>query len=569
MTISRFIGGGSDTSDTIASALDYSAPSFSTLYLISNGDIWFHAESPSKARIYKASTGGIVSLQMSGTGNSFSSTQDVLSCPAQTFAVSFDANSTIDHLMLRGASTKDWVTGALGTCGHGHTHEWQTLANINPTTGVAFTPAPSTVCNQACSQGVASGYREYYIYHLSKAGDIYAFYPNAGVSNRIFKFNKTTQGWGIFAGTGQPGSCADGTLASNCALSASSISLNAQGQFFYIDRYGKAIRTIDSDGKIRTLAGDKLGSDDGTDALTSRFVSLSDIKIWRDGATDKILAFDYGNSRLREFTPGGALATFAGNEVCGVPDTTNPANVQSIRTCHDGNPNAIRLDGSTGDVYFSRTGGKLSKISRTTGLWSDISSGHSYGAHILGMNTQYFLTGIFEAGGSNPKILLTRRDNGTNTEIVSNGFNAHATFCADGISLLSCNTVPPEILEESGRFDSVTNKWVLFEPNSSGRLVTFNEDGTGTMGTLVTLPRQVRGFDLNRSADLTSNFAYYCGTNGLLYKYNINTSTETALALPVSSMVCQGRVEYSSLRNSLLFIYSQNGLHGIAEYVNP
>ena len=63
----------------------------------------------------------------------------------------------------------------------------------------------------------------------------------------------------------------------------------------------------------------------------------------------------------------------------------------------------------------------------------------------------------------------------------------------------------------------------------------------------------------------------YCAiADGRIYKYDLNTATETALPWPIAGRRCIGRaMTYSAARSSLLFAYSQNNLAGVAEYQNP
>jgi hypothetical protein len=94
------------------------------------------------------------------------------------------------------------------------------------------------------------------------------------------------------------------------------------------------------------------------------------------------------------------------------------------------------------------------------------------------------------------------------------------------------------------------------------------------MSTLITLPRKVFTLAAERSGDLSTNNLYYCGVNGAsrsLYKMNLNTTTETVLTMPVSKMICAdtGDIIVSDSRDSILFNFVQNGLHGVGEIINP
>lgn len=160
----------------------------------------------------------------------------------------------------------------------------------------------------------------------------------------------------------------------------------------------------------------------------------------------------------------------------------------------------------------------------------------------------------------------------TLTKVVyyGNGVAVPATICADGTALSSClATGLSKDVGSQGAFDEVTNMWLLPETNLK-RIAQFAADGSGTMGTFFTAARNFSRFAINRTADLSKNYVYTCGTDGKLYKYDLNNSgAETALTLPNSTITCASSIHYDSNRNTLLFVYSQNGLKGVAEYVNP
>jgi hypothetical protein len=56
----------------------------------------------------------------------------------------------------------------------------------------------------------------------------------------------------------------------------------------------------------------------------------------------------------------------------------------------------------------------------------------------------------------------------------------------------------------------------------------------------------------------------------VLYKYDLNNGgAESTIAFPNATFTCEGALHYDSFRNTLLFIYKQNTLKGVAEVVNP
>jgi hypothetical protein len=571
MTITTLIGGGGDSSDSINGGLNFGATSpFSPLYLMPNGDIWFFADPSFKIRTYHAATDQITTIHPSGNGNSFSDTIENALCPATGyFFASFDAaTQSVDNVIYKVVSTRNAPAGVFGTCPFGATGEWQAYVSIDPTTGAAFLPAPLAIRTNATSQGLDSGYRDVYNYLTTRSGDVYGFIHGQGVDNRLYKFIKASKSWTPVAGSGDNGTCADGTLISDCPLSAFNIAFNTQGQFFYIDGQLSVIRTVDSENKVRTLAGDKLGSEDGRDPLLTRFGGLTDVKIWSNAGVDHFVAFDYVNSRIRGFIPGQDVTTVAGTQRCSLPDLINPAATQGIVTCQDGNSSRLVIDKPTGDIYFPRIGNMISKIVRSTGKWVDIlQGGFSYGPGMLGINNNYVLLADRTYWG---RILLLNPNDSTifpGLYNVTTPYGGAPAFCPEGTPLTQCS--PWYTLGDmQAVFDSVTSQWVIWN-QGDGRIVSFSEMMTGNLATFATVPRIPKaGIALKRSNDLVTNKIMYC-SGGKLYRYDLNTSVETELAMSLPSMTCIGHVEYSPVRNSLIFTYLQNDLNGIAEYLNP
>ncbi len=92
---------------------------------------------------------------------------------------------------------------------------------------------------------------------------------------------------------------------------------DARGNLFVSDTYNHRIRQITTERVIETVAG--LGvrgfSGDGGPALSALMSPPFGIAIDRDGA---IYFSDFNNHRVRKFTPGGIIATVAGNGEPGV-----------------------------------------------------------------------------------------------------------------------------------------------------------------------------------------------------------------------------------------------------------
>ncbi|WP_413580906.1 Ig-like domain-containing protein [Bdellovibrio sp. HCB288] len=564
MTVTRFIGGGTTSGDYVSGALNYLATAdISKLTVASNGDVYFRDASGHRLRKYTAATDIISTITFTGTGNTFSSSQDNTKCTTASYYMTFDDSGNINNLIW-------WMQiGGNANCPFSTTtSEGRVSAQVDPVTGVSFLPAPGYI-------KASGGFRDFANFYHDRSGNAYAAYNGNGSVQSIFKFNPATLKWVQLYGTNKSGTCAEDTLQSNCAISAQALAFNSQGQIFYIDSKAKAVRTIAADGKIKTLVGDRLGSDDGRQALAVRFANLTDVKSWNSSGQSYITVFDLTDIRVREFMPGNTIYTVAGVQWAGTPSAGTLAVEGPIGTSSDNYPSRMQV-AANGDIYMPRGGSYFSKITRSTGLWSDVWTGYDYGPSIVAMSSNAILTNTFgyssTYGAVDSRYNLWDSIANTLTKVVyyGGGVTTPSTICADGTALSAC--LVTGLTKDSGyqgAFDYVTNMWLLPEYNLK-RIAQFNANGSGTMGTFFTTPRNFSRFALNRTADLSKNYIYTCGTDGKLYKYDLNNAgAETPLTLPNSTITCASSIAYDSQRNSLLFIYSQNGLKGVAEYVNP
>jgi hypothetical protein len=564
MTVSRYIAGGTNSGDYVSGGLNYLATAdISKLTVSANGDVFFRDVSGTKLRKYTAATDVVSTITFSGTGNTYSSTQDNTKCTTASYYMAFDDAGNVNNLIW-------WLQVGVSTdCPFStSTNEGRVSAQVDPVTGVSFLPAPGYI-------KAVAGFRDFANFYNDRSGNAYAAYNGSGAVQSILKFNPSTLKWVQLYGTNRAGTCAEDTDQSDCAISAQSLAFNSQGQIFYIDSKAKAVRTIDGNGKIKTLVGDRLGSDDGRQALAARFASLTDVKSWKSAGQSYITVFDLTDIRIREFMPGDSLYTVAGVQWSGTPTVGSVANQNPIGTTSDNYPSRFQV-ASNGDIYLPRTGGYFSKITRATGVWSDLWTGFGYGPEIAAINDTSILVNTFSYsstyGNVDSRYSIYDIAAATLTKVVyyGGGVSVPNTICADGTALSSCLvTGLSKDVGSQGAFDYVTNTWLLPETNLK-RIAQFAANGTGTMGTFFTTARNFSRFAINRTADLSKNYVYTCGTDGKLYKYDLNNSgAETALSLPNSTLTCSSSISYDSDRNTLLFIYSQNGLKGVAEYVNP
>ncbi|UYL09303.1 Ig-like domain-containing protein [Bdellovibrio sp. SKB1291214] len=568
MTISRVVGGGNDTGSYVATATNYKASiNIRHLSVSSNGDIFFVGENGHKVRKYNAATGAVSLITLSGTGNSSSPTQDNTLCGFIDYFVTFDASGNVDKMIWEVSSQ-----GSSSSCTlNASTTETRAYAQVDPSTGIAMSPIPDHIVT-------TDGYREYVSFYNDRVGNVYSAYDQGTPAQGIWKFDSASMTWARVWGSDQYGTCSDGTFHTSCAINTMALTFNSQGQPFYIDVKSKAVRTIDNDGYVRTIAGDKLGSDDGKMPLVTRFANLTDVKSWNSLGTSYITVYDFGDVRVREFVPGSSVTTLAGLQYSKAPSAGNVAATSPIHNSFDISPTRILVN-SNGDVYMPRAQGSTGRIVRSSGLWESWSSVGSYGPQPVGIYGNTMILGAYSYNGSINRMtdsryfwvdltskVFTKKlydTNGGSTQIP-------ATICADGSALNGGCSLAAGVNDVGmqAQYDPGTNSWLLAEPNAT-RIAKFAYDGTGTMGTLFTAPRAFSRFAVKRSTDLSSNYVYTCAS-GILYKYDLNNSgAESVIALPNTTFTCESALHYDSYRNTLLFIYKQNGLKGVAEVVNP
>lgn len=118
------------------------------------------------------------------------------------------------------------------------------------------------------------------------------------------------------------------------------LAVDASGNVFVADQGNNVIREIMTNGRTKTIAGNKVkGFIDATDAAAF-FNEPSGVAVAADGT---LYVTDQGNSSFRKITSGGVVTT-----VCGNPTQTTLFNA----------PSAITID-SKGNVYFVDEGGRV------------------------------------------------------------------------------------------------------------------------------------------------------------------------------------------------------------------
>jgi hypothetical protein len=402
----------------------------------------------------------------------------------------------------------------------------------------------------------------------------------------IGRYNPATNSWdSILGDPTQGGLCTDGTAALSCRMTAASFFVDKLGSVYFVEQ-GK-IRKLAEDGTVVTVAGVGFSSGDGGMPTSARFASIRNLEQTNSG---EIVVLDPPNNRIRSITPGVTVSTIAGDGNFGDPDSINPANTQSIGGYVFGDDRGMGVDKATGDVFFSQ-GYLVSRLVRSLGTWQTVAGGgatlyssgdglvgtdtfvNMYGANILGFanNKVATIAGSYNVGTTTHYDqfikLYDTTDSGRQIHLLGKYANLEASLCVDGTATNNCPAplqVYPRISEPS--YNSFTSRWLL-HLIGEGAIRSIPE-GTGTVQTLVNLPRTAQSFAYYRTADLSTNIVYYCdSTDRKLRSYDLNTSTDTALSWPNSTIRCHGySLKYDAIGHKLIFPIIQNQLSGVGEW---
>jgi sugar lactone lactonase YvrE len=160
------------------------------------------------------------------------------------------------------------------------------------------------------------------------------------------------------AGTGVPGSSADGTPAASAPLmSPGGVAVDSAGNLFIADTGNGRVRKIDAEGKLTTVGGS---------AQLSRPNGLA-----FDGAGNLYIA-EMGAHRIRKISADGALATVAGTGTAGYAGDGGPASGAQLN-----GPRAVAVD-AAGNLYIADTGNHaIRKISADGAIATVAGNGRS------------------------------------------------------------------------------------------------------------------------------------------------------------------------------------------------
>lgn len=586
-TISTFLGGGASTSATVSGATNLkfqmvgtaSNSGYRPIYALPNGDILVMADCSlcNSIRWYQKASNQVTTISIHGTGIISAGTSiDVSTCSYPGWAPVLDSSGNLQDLLV---NYYTYPTTS-GSCSYDSSfHGYQTVFD---TTGAFVSNLGS------------SGTTNQYI--LGKNNKTYLLQRTGGALTP-FSSTSLTFSSNLLGGLGY---CADGTALGSCAMTLDDVFVDSNGNLYFAEN--GSIRTV-SQGDLYTIAGQTLNYGNGGSPLLARFGTVPAIGLWNDGSQDRLVILDNQEHYLREAGLGtsGTIQQIAGTGVSSTPSTSLAALSQPIfDTYNNYSAGTFALDPS-GNVYMNSAGSTIGVLNRSSGEWQRFSGGGStpyylaaagaagtqlqynppnYMVPVLGYgNNEVLISAInyVVSSTSYPYLLVGDTTTTDTTEIAGmTSSSAQASvWCSDGTSLTSCDvpyvTTGPSYFGSA--YDSQSGAWFVASPVSSSTLKKIVPGSTMLTYLSGSFTGGMRNFAYNRVSSTVEDFWYCNVSTGKINKIvatNGVAGTTTTLSWPINPMACMGyNMVYSSTRNSLVFIYLENGMYGMAEYLNP
>jgi prepilin-type N-terminal cleavage/methylation domain-containing protein len=202
-------------------------------------------------------------------------------------------------------------------------------------TATVSTLAGSGVSGYTDATGTAAQFNQPRGIAISPSGVIY-------VADRYnYRIRSVTSAGVVTTLAGSIAGYVDGTGAAAQFNNANNVAVDASGNIYVADSTNQRIRKITAGGVVTTLAGSgTAGSADGT-GTAAQFSQPMGVAV---DAAGNVYVADYGNSRIREITPGGVVTTLAGS-TAGYADGTGASG-------RFNSPYGVAVDAS-GNVYVA------------------------------------------------------------------------------------------------------------------------------------------------------------------------------------------------------------------------
>jgi uncharacterized protein (TIGR03437 family) len=327
------------------------------------------------------------------------------------------------------------------------------------------------------------------------------------------------------AGSGTPGFGGDGGAAASAQLNLPvGVAVDAAGNVYIADFGNSLVRKVSASGAISTVAGNRsFGySGDGGPAVNAQLDGPQGVAV--DAAGDLFIA-DTGNNLIREVTPGGLIATVAGNGLAGYSGDGGPATSAQV-----GSPVGVAVD-AAGDIYIVDNSNCVRQV-YPNGLIATIAGNGSLGySGDGGLATQAQLNApLAIALGTNGNLYVADTSNNAVRLLQYAGNSLAISTVTNAASNLIGPVAPGEVVVIYGsglgpaavaqyQLDPTTG---LVDTNLAGTSVIFGGTPAPVLYTSATQVEVVTPFSMTGSA--VQVFVEYQG------------QTSAALTLPVSAV---------------------------------
>jgi hypothetical protein len=561
LTISTLFGGGAQADPSgIVSANSISLSTgfhriSGSLITLPNGDVLFTSPVNSfKHRRYRAIDQQIVPMTTAGIGYTGNASGD--------WSMGYSTNTPYDLGIVYNTTSSEISFMAQGILVPQIGDSQTKHARINPASGSDSSPytaeaphnLPFTVSNLITGQDG----KLYFIDRFKRS---------------LRRYNPADNTSTLLLGTGSAtdGMCANGTIATSCSSEIDTLFISKIGQIYFTDR--GAIRTINESNQVITLFGQYYAEGNSSDARLARFGNITDLNFGKTlPGTKKISVLDTTADRYREFDINGNI-----NSLAYVGFTWH-------------GPWSFEVDQTDGDLLAPKQG-SLQRYDRDSSAWSVVVGGGAtsyfdnaangqigssinihpqYNNFTLGfVNNQLFYSKYYYTSGSVLGCYVRGYDS-------SDSYRQVAVMGGDG----SCTNqiLPGQTMDQQKVNSTVTMTKIRYfsDPADSMNKYFYAREGTnliyksvlsGAVSLFVTLNHNIYSFTHAVQSDGLN--LYYCSTTNRLYKYVYNTAVTTELTWGSTSITCDGLARgilYDSERNSIIFIYRQNNLKGVAEF---
>jgi sugar lactone lactonase YvrE len=221
------------------------------------------------------------------------------------------------------------------------------IRKLDPKTGIVSAFAGTGKKGYAGDDGPARDARFGGIYSLAFTADFGKMYLADLDNRRVRVIDMKTSIVSLVAGNGKRGVPTDGADAKTAPLvDPRAVAVDRNGNVYILERSGHALRVVDPQGKVRTVAGTGRAGDTGDDgpALKATLNGPKHLCIARD---DNVIIADSANHVIRKYTPAdGKIIRIAGTGKKGPSGTGGDA----LRVSLD-EPHGVHVD-RDGTLYI-------------------------------------------------------------------------------------------------------------------------------------------------------------------------------------------------------------------------